>query len=425
MGKIVNRNYALVEALQKRVAFHYGNMPLLIRTEIERLFKSGKIRFLICTATLVEGVNLPAKSIFLRGPKKGQSPLNETDFWNLAGRAGRLGKEFQGNIVCVDPTETSIWKTQPPRSPSKYTVRRALDVVALNPAELLAFIAHGTPRNEASERPDLEYAFVYFINSLIKNETLATPYFISKYGIKFVSEIEAACKNTLESVALPSELISRNPGVSPIAQQNLLKHFQTCAEPPESLIPFPPESPDAVRDSYVKIIGVISEHLSGDPQQLNWPRAILVVNWMRGTALSRIITDNWSYWSTHGKTLPVVIRESMQDIEQFARFKFVKYASCYIDVLKQFFVTTNQVGLIDLIPQLHIFLEFGASIQTQISLMDLGLSRVSAIAISDYMTGTNLSRNECLTWIKQQSFERFDLSPIITAELERLKRLVH
>jgi hypothetical protein len=94
-------------------------------------------------------------------------------------------------------------------------------------------------------------------------------------------------------------------------------------------------------------------------------------------------------------------------------------------VLKHFFVTTNQVSLIDLIPQLHIFLEFGASIQTQISLMDLGLSRVSAIAVSDYMSGTNLSRSECLTWIKQQNFDSFDLSPIIAAELERLKSLVH
>jgi hypothetical protein len=29
--------------LQRGVAFHYGNMPLLIRTEIERLFRANKI----------------------------------------------------------------------------------------------------------------------------------------------------------------------------------------------------------------------------------------------------------------------------------------------------------------------------------------------------------------------------------------------
>ena len=45
-------------------AFNYKN-------EIERLFKNGKIKYLVCTSTLIEGMNLPAKSIFIRGPKKG------------------------------------------------------------------------------------------------------------------------------------------------------------------------------------------------------------------------------------------------------------------------------------------------------------------------------------------------------------------
>ncbi len=113
--RYVHPRYALVNALARGVAFHYGNMPLLIRTEIERLFKDGSIKFLVCTSTLVEGVNLPCKSIFVRGPHKGRGkPMNDTDFWNLAGRAGRLGKEFQGNVVCIDPHNQSVWKVPCP-----------------------------------------------------------------------------------------------------------------------------------------------------------------------------------------------------------------------------------------------------------------------------------------------------------------------
>lgn len=56
-------------------------MPLLIRTEIERLFSEGFIRYLICTSTLLEGVNLPAKSIIIRNPRRGKgNPLNANDF---------------------------------------------------------------------------------------------------------------------------------------------------------------------------------------------------------------------------------------------------------------------------------------------------------------------------------------------------------
>lgn len=46
---VVHKKFALATCLRRGVAFHYGNMPLLIREEIERLFSSGTIRFLVCT----------------------------------------------------------------------------------------------------------------------------------------------------------------------------------------------------------------------------------------------------------------------------------------------------------------------------------------------------------------------------------------
>lgn len=42
----IHPSYTLAQVLEKRIAFHYGNMPLLIRTEIERLFSEGFIRYL-------------------------------------------------------------------------------------------------------------------------------------------------------------------------------------------------------------------------------------------------------------------------------------------------------------------------------------------------------------------------------------------
>ena len=104
-------------------------MPSLIRLEVERLFRSGKIRFLICTSTLIEGVNLSCRTIVLRGPRKGIGhPMEAHDFWNLAGRAGRWGNEFQGNIICIDPKDTNAWPIGVPAR-SRYPIKRESDAV--------------------------------------------------------------------------------------------------------------------------------------------------------------------------------------------------------------------------------------------------------------------------------------------------------
>lgn len=139
IGKTVHPKYALVEALKQGVAFHYGNMPLLMRVEIESLFKQNILRFLVCTSTLMEGVNLPCKVIFLRSPRRGKKiPLPPADFWNLAGRAGRWGTEFQGTIVCVDPQE---WN--PPVSRLRQKIRSVTEQTICDDSALLAYAEAG------------------------------------------------------------------------------------------------------------------------------------------------------------------------------------------------------------------------------------------------------------------------------------------
>ena len=111
----MHQDFRLAPLVERGVAFHYGNMPSLLRLEIERLFRSGKIRFLVCTSTLIEGVNLSCRTIVVRGPRKGKGhPMEPHDFWNLAGRAGRWGDEFQGNIICIDPEDTQAWPSGVP-----------------------------------------------------------------------------------------------------------------------------------------------------------------------------------------------------------------------------------------------------------------------------------------------------------------------
>lgn len=97
----IHPDYYLSELIKKGVAYHFGNMPQLIRNLIEELYKNGDLNFVFCTSTLLEGVNMPTQNLFILDHKKSKKSLTTIDFWNLAGRAGRLARELQGNIFCI------------------------------------------------------------------------------------------------------------------------------------------------------------------------------------------------------------------------------------------------------------------------------------------------------------------------------------
>lgn len=97
----VHEKYYLIKALEKGIAFHYGQMPKIIREKIEDLFRNKTIKLLFTTSTLLEGVNIQAKNIILTSDNNGLSDLSEEDFLNLIGRAGRFRSELFGNVVCI------------------------------------------------------------------------------------------------------------------------------------------------------------------------------------------------------------------------------------------------------------------------------------------------------------------------------------
>ena len=97
----IHDEYFLIDCLKKGVAFHFGKLPQRIREKIEELFRKGIIDYIFCTSTLLEGVNLPAKNIFILSNSISRSKFTDIDFWNLAGRAGRLKHELLGNVICI------------------------------------------------------------------------------------------------------------------------------------------------------------------------------------------------------------------------------------------------------------------------------------------------------------------------------------
>lgn len=109
VAKTVHPNYDLCNTLSLGIAYHHGKVPSHIRNVLEYSIKEKIIDIVVCTTTLMQGVNLPAQNVFMRNgylstkSKNGVMPqLTNYEISNLRGRAGRLLKDFIGRTFVLD-----------------------------------------------------------------------------------------------------------------------------------------------------------------------------------------------------------------------------------------------------------------------------------------------------------------------------------
>lgn len=99
-------SYPLVEMLGLGVGVHHSGISDEIRILIEWLLEQGKINHLVATTTVAQGVNFPVANVVFATH---QYPYGELmppeDFWNIAGRAGRVDQGQVGVIALAAPSE--------------------------------------------------------------------------------------------------------------------------------------------------------------------------------------------------------------------------------------------------------------------------------------------------------------------------------
>lgn len=444
--KTVHPEFLLRKYLLRGVAFHYGNIPQLVREEIERLFSIGKIKYLICTSTLIEGVNLACRNIFLRHPKRGQSELmRPDDFWNLAGRAGRWGKEFQGNIFCIDPLKEAQWfGGHAPRQKRKHKITLA-STTAGNRFRL--FIEYVRAEREKVSSSNLLYdqllSYLVFRRSEF-GDTGAEKTFPNLNSDE-LRELAELIDDVIEELVIPVEVVTRNPGISPFGMDALYEYFQRKeADEIESLLPADPLSDDAP-ESFVGIFSRITKYL-GSPSLgsggFAFANALLVVHWMQGWSLARLINAQIKYDASSVekrnakrdkmsdeeraetsiakvKTKRAIIRDTMGRVEKIARYEAPKYLHCYLDILNHFLVKTERTDLKEEISDIWMFLEFGVSKKTELSLISLGISRSSVMAISDKIKESELDEQKVYDWLSTNEWKEFGLSELVALEIEK------
>ena len=91
--------------LEKGIAFHHSGLMPILKEMIEILFGRGFVKVLFATETFAVGINMPTKTVIFTGLRKydsckeGMRLLNTDEYIQMAGRAGRRGKDDRGIVI--------------------------------------------------------------------------------------------------------------------------------------------------------------------------------------------------------------------------------------------------------------------------------------------------------------------------------------
>lgn len=102
----------LAQCLEKGVAFHHGSVSQELRYLVERLVSDGCVNYIFSTSTLAQGMNFPVSTVLMHSVHKpyGGGNLSSSEFWNIAGRAGRVGLSDKGIVLFANPDHEQHWE---------------------------------------------------------------------------------------------------------------------------------------------------------------------------------------------------------------------------------------------------------------------------------------------------------------------------
>ena len=103
----------ITKLLEKGIAVHHSGIAPVFREMVEILFGKGYIKLLFATETFAVGINMPTKSVIFSALSKfdgkGFRLLKSHEYTQMAGRAGRRGKDTKGYIFHLN----NLFRDQP------------------------------------------------------------------------------------------------------------------------------------------------------------------------------------------------------------------------------------------------------------------------------------------------------------------------
>jgi replicative superfamily II helicase len=102
----ISPEFELIGMLNKGIGIHHGGLSEEIKALMEWLVEEETLHVLCATTTIAQGINFPVSSVFLQSIEYPYGKkMTYREFWNLAGRAGRVGQDNVGVVGIACDTE--------------------------------------------------------------------------------------------------------------------------------------------------------------------------------------------------------------------------------------------------------------------------------------------------------------------------------
>ncbi len=96
-------DWVVARSFSRGVGVHHGKVPRALSQYAVRSFNNGHLKFLICTSTLIEGVNTKAKNVVIYNNRIANKKFDYFTFNNIRGRSGRMFQHFVGRVYLFNP----------------------------------------------------------------------------------------------------------------------------------------------------------------------------------------------------------------------------------------------------------------------------------------------------------------------------------
>ncbi len=430
----LHKKYYLIDCLKKGVAFHFGNLPQLIREKVEQLFERGLIDYLFSTSTLLEGVNLPAKNMFILSNKIGLSGFIDIDFWNLAGRAGRMTKEMSGNIICMKVDDKNWNATKKSDALDIIRHKKIKDIqpsIIKGEKNFYKNIDNSLQGSEFTRKDASQnekdiwdyYANITLIHAMQQTNSILRNSFIEKNDLKALEKLKKEIKTP--SKILSSALTIKAKYQNAIFSDNSLQDNTLTSEFDYDIIL---EKLELLCDYYewdVEESGGTKPMIPKKIPHILRYYAVLMNSWISSNPLKMIITNSIKHYREKGeifeedtrelvpfvsnnpKHINIVVNEVITDIENILRFKLKIYFDNYYNILVEKLGEENAgVNWAD-------YLEYGTSNQQIIELQNIGIPR----HLSQYILKNH---ENCLTFDEQDNLSKINYQ-LLESEFDNTK----
>lgn len=413
-----HESFGILSLLKKGVGLHYGPMPLGLRRVMVDLFERGHIKFLICTSTLLEGVNLPAKNIFLFSPKYTRERHTSLSFWNLIGRAGRVTYGLSGNVFLLgeDPAkykkllEEVKSEIEDPENEVLKTKARAshLTKTFLVPDERFSYV-------NATQRDDIEYLIYALLQSDRPDLMLQRLNLSPEEKV----QIHAAIIEQRDALTISRALCSANPGLDPRLQDQL---FIELREMPLARL-------DAVLSTLTNPFAMTAAQLTTvlgiTAKTLRWPEDIervsnRTIQWLHEQSISTFIGQRIRHIpgdspASHFERIDSAFKV-LAFLEKELSFKSPKYLKCFFDIALSVSALSgrNVDENRERVDGFLFALESGVSTSVGKFLFERGISRTVAVRASEIVG--HLAPNP----VTLEFFTRTNVRALLRTELSRI-----